>query len=250
MNKNTLDRTGEVGFNTYGTKMTIVKYTNNVNITVLFQNGYFAICTYQSFKSGMVANPFDKTISNIGYIGQGKYSSKNNKSIYRVWVGIIQRCYGINQHKIQPTYIDCTVCDEWHNFQNFANWYEDNYYEIPNESMGIDKDILVKGNKIYSPETCVFVNTRINTLFIKCDSIRGDYPIGVIYIEDRNNYKSQCRDGKEKIFLGNYNTSNEAFNVYKKYKERLIKRVADKYKNIIPQKLYDAMYKYEVEITD
>lgn len=249
-NKNTLDRTGEISFNTYGTKMTIIKYINNINLTVLFENGYSAVITYQSFKSGFVANPYDKTISNIGYIGEGMYYPKIHRDIYTKWIFMIERCYDPRCQKNRPSYIGCTVIKEWHNFQNFAKWYEDNYYKIPNETMGIDKDILVKGNKIYSPKTCVFVPTRINSLFVKCDVKRGNYPIGVIFIKDRNNYKSQCRDGKEKTFLGYYSTSKEAFNVYKIYKEKLIKQIAKEYKNIIPKKLYDAMYNYKVEITD
>ena len=146
-----------------------------------------------------------------------------------------------------------TVCDKWLNFQNFAEWFYKNYYEIDNEAMCLDKDILHKGNKIYGPETCIYCPKSINGLFVKCDSIRGECPIGVnklpngrfrayhhIYINNKRIIKH----------LGVFDTPEEAFNIYKQAKEKYIKQVADSYKYKIPKKLYDAMYNWKVEITD
>ena len=87
---------------------------------------------------------------------------------------MLRRCYDEKLHKKYPTYIDCKVCEEWLNFQNFAKWYYNNYYEIENEKICLDKDILHKGNKIYSPDNCVFVPNNINVLFVKSDKSRGD----------------------------------------------------------------------------
>lgn len=121
--------------------------------------------------------------------------------------------------------------------------------------MHLDKDILIKGNKIYSPDTCIFVPQRINKLFTKCDKNRGNSVIGTHH--DKNNkYQANCRlvnpkTGKSKNkYLGIYDTELEAFEVYKYYKEKNIKEVADYFKEQIPQKLYDALYNYEVEIDD
>ena len=169
---------------------------------------------------------------------------------------MLRRCYDSKFHKNQPTYVNCFVCKEWLNFQNFADWYYENYYEIEGEVMCLDKDILIKGNKIYSPDTCMFVPKLINGLFTKHTKTRGDYPIGVSYNKRDKKFISQCcvynrkeRKTKSKN-LGSYNTPEEAFKVYKEYKEKYIKEVADYYKDKIPKKLYDAMYKYEIEITD
>ena len=119
----------------------------------------------------------------------------------------------------------------------------------------MDKDILYTGNKIYSPQTCIFVPQSINILFIKSDKIRGDYPIGVIYNKRDDVFESwinkYSNDNKKKqIYLGRYNTSKEAFQVYKIEKEKYIKQIADEYKPYIPQKLYEAMYRWEVDIND
>ena len=154
----------------------------------------------------------------------------------------------------EPTYKECTVCTEWHNFQAFAEWYENNYYEIPNESMSLDKDILFKGNKIYSPETCVFVPKNINSLFTKCDKSRGNDPIGA-HQSPSGNYQVQCNNvNGKRIYLGTYSNKEEAFRVYKRYKEKVIKEVIDLYECVIPEphysKLKKAMCNYRVEIDD
>lgn len=120
--------------------------------------------------------------------------------------------------------------------------------------MCLDKDILIKGNKIYSSETCMFVPQTINTLFVKCDKARGESVIGTS--PKNGKYQVQCwlinpETGKSKQeFLGYYETQEKAFEIYKYYKERNIKQVADYYKDLIPERLYNAMYNYEVEITD
>lgn len=166
---------------------------------------------------------------------------------------MIKRCYDEKFHQTHPSYIGCSVVPEWHCFQTFAKWYEENFYEVNNEKMALDKDILVKGNKIYSPETAIFVPQNINSLFIKREKLRGDLPIGVTRKSDnKNKYVARCMnilEGK-KVFIGVFDTPEKAFKAYKEYKEDYIKQVADYYKDLIPKRLYDALYEYEVEIND
>ena len=116
--------------------------------------------------------------------------------------------------------------------------------------MNLDKDILIKGNKVYGPDTCIFVPQDINKLFTKRNNNRGNYPIGVSYNKQQKKYKSYCNTNSKQNFLGYYDTPEEAFTIYKQFKENYIKQVADEYKNHIPEKLYNAMYEYEVEIDD
>ena len=168
---------------------------------------------------------------------------------------MIVRCYSEKSLLNKNTYNNCIVCEEWHNFQNFAEWYENNYYEVKNEEMNLDKDILAKGNKIYGPETCIFVPKRINLLFVNNNNKRGKYPIGVR--RSYNKLQAVCiirdEDGNDKsIFLGSFelNEEDKAFKAYKDFKESYIKEIADKYQDIIPEKLYIAMYNYEIEYND
>ena len=251
-----MDRVGEIGYNNFGTKMIIIKYVKSKEIYVEFQDEHKFIkrASYDNFKIGNVKNPYDKKFFGVGYFGEGKYKSRINKEYtkeYGIWKAMLERCYSKEKRYKNPTYEDCTVCKEWHNFQNFAKWYEENYYEIEGEKMCLNKDILVKGNKIYSPSTCILVPNRINVLFCKSDKVRGDLPIGVgLSNRIKNPYRAYCHDGEKYMALGNYNTPKEAFQVYKLYKERLVKQVADEYKPYIPKELYEAMYRYEVEIDD
>lgn len=255
-----IDRTGEKNINNFESEMVIIKYRKNNDIDVYFPE-YDWIAKnrrYQEFKNGKIKCPYEPSVYKIGYLGEGKYKiSENGKKtrVYKTWSGMLQRCYDEKIQEKHPTYIGCKVCDEWLNFQNFAKWYEGNYYEVDSERMELDKDILIKHNKIYSPETCVYVPQTINLLFTKKQNNRGGSVIGATTREN-GKYTVHCtifnpETGKSKIkHLGVYSTQEKAFEVYKYYKEKNIKIVADYYENKIPNKLYLAMYNYEVEITD
>jgi hypothetical protein len=235
--------------------MEVITYNNYDSILIKFEKGDPVHTQWKNFIKGNVRNVYDKSVFGIGFLGEGEYKTwENNRYTpqYIKWKGILERSYS-DKHKIRfPTYIGVTVCDEWHNFQNFAKWYDENYYEIDNEVMCLDKDILIKGNKIYSPETCVIAPARINNLFIKNDANRGNLPVGVSLCKSRKNrYGVKCSDGnKGDVNLGYFKTPEDAFNTYKIYKEKLIKQFAEEYKDKIPLRLYKAMITYEVEITD
>lgn len=239
-------------YNKFGSKMILLEYRKYDDCDVLFEDYNFIVknTRYDHFKDKSLKCPFEARIFNKGFMGHGKYSYKSHRLIYSVWCHMLERCYDDKYKEKYPTYKDCKVCEEWLNFQNFAKWYEENYYEIPNEKMCLDKDILIKGNIVYSPETCLIVPNNINVLFTKSNKIRGDCPLGVSYRKDSNKFKACCNIKGKRINLGSFSTKEEAFKHYKIAKEKAIKEIADKYKNQIPKKLYDAMYNYEVEITD
>jgi len=192
------------------------------------------------------------SVCGVGIIGEGAFDPKKDIEIYKRWVSMLMRCYSAKFKEAHPTYKD-SVCDpSWHNFQVFAQWWEDNYYSVEDERMELDKDIKIKGNKMYGPKTCLIVPKSINTLFVKCDARRGGLYIGIRLdpSSKKNPYMAKCCSGGKQVYLGNYNNPEAAFNAYKSYKEKLIKKIAYQYKNIIPEDLYQAMILYEVEITD
>ena len=250
-------RLGETRMMNCGEIAFIVNYANCNDITVQFKNsGELVKTKYSSFKNGSVKSRFTPSVCGVGIIGNEKIKDENGNTIksYSVWNRMLKRCYSDKYQKTHPTYKCCCVCEEWLNYSNFKKWYDDNYYEIDGKQMALDKDILMKGNKTYSPNACVFVPQNINNLFIKSNKARGKYPIGVIFNKHANKYEAQCNifyNGKSKLKgLGYYNTIEEAFNAYKESKEANIKQMADYYKDKIPYKLYKAMYDYKVEITD
>lgn len=252
-----IDRTNEENINYQGLKMKIIHYNNSKDIDVQFENGYISKNKeYKKFKDRGIKNPYYPEVYGVGFTGEGKYKPrKNDKRMnreYDTWHSMLERCYSKKSYAKYLSYVDCSVCKEWHNFQNFAKWYEENYYEVNNERMDLDKDILIKGNKIYSPEACVFVPQRINSLFVNNKSKdESTLPKGVYLNKKLSKYSSYINIGnKKRIFLGLHNTPEEAFYVYKKEKESYIKQVANEYKDKIPTKLYNAMYNYKVEITD
>ena len=254
-----INRKGEKNYNTFGSEMIITEYRGCMDIDVYFPEYNWTAkgVEYSCFKNGKIKSPYERRVYGAGYLGEGKYKCKENGKItraYKTWKNMLKRCYSEKLHEKRPTYIGCEVCNEWLNFQNFAKWHEENYYEIEGEVTHLDKDILNKGNKIYSPDTCIFVPQTINSLFTKRDNDRGDSCIGTSPYQDK--YMVRCRMINPKTskskneYLGLYNTEIEGFEVYKYYKEKNIKQVADYFKSKIPSELYDGMYSYEVEITD
>jgi hypothetical protein len=251
----TKERLGSIGENKFGSVMEVVEYNNSLNVWVKFlEHGNLVNVGWHQFLRGSIKNVYDKSVYGIGYIGEGNYGVTINgitTKIYNSWKSMLMRCYNVKYLNKFPTYVKCSVIDEWHNFQNFAKWYDENYYEITGERMCLDKDILIKGNKIYSPKTCIFVPERINNFFLKSDAARGELPIGVRLQKNTCRYSAMCskEDGKS-AQLKYCNTPEEAFYIYKNYKEELIKQIAEDFKGEIPKKLYDILINYKVEITD
>lgn len=251
------ERLGETVMQNCGEVAFIVEYINSMDITIQFKTtGELVKTRYGAFVKGKVKSHFSPTVYGIGVKGLEPSRDENGEILdsYKCWYTMLSRCYSAKVQEKHPTYKGCYVCDEWLYYPNFKNWYNENYYEIDNKTSQIDKDILVKGNKIYSSDTCVFVPSFINTLFIKCQKTRGELPIGVHYHKRDKKYMARLRvfkDGKEtRKYLGSFDTADEAFKAYKKAKEDYIKEVADEYKDKIPAKLYQAMYSYEVSIDD
>ena len=184
-----IDRTGEEKTNNFGSVMIITRYKNSRSMDVYFPEYNWTKCNsnYKEFNIGNIKCPYEPRLFNTGYIGEGVYSTLNSKKAYNKWSNMLRRCYDKKFQQKEPSYIGCTVCNEWHNFQTFTMWFEKNYYEIDNaKNMALDKDILVKNNKIYSPDTCVFVPQNINSLFTNGKRNRGELPLGVRILPSGN----------------------------------------------------------------
>lgn len=194
---------------------------------------------------------------NLCYVcGKNRYNKGNfdipnscATDYYKHWACMLERSFCPKYKAKYPTYKDVTICDEWLTLSNFKTWFEspESGYK---EGYHLDKDILVKGNKIYSPETCCFVPSKINTLLVSQFNHRGEFPIGVKKV--RSKYLAQLSRNKHRVYLGYFNTPLEAFNAYKAAKENYIKELAERYfqEGKITERVYNALMKYEVEITD
>lgn len=250
------DRLGEENINNQGCLMKIIEYNSYNDVKVEFQdkNKYKCRARYYEFKIGKIKNRYHKSVYGIGYLGEGEFPTSikgKSTNYYNHWHSMLKRCYDKN-FIYYDNYKDCFVFEDWYNFQVFAKWFDENRWS--EDCLCVDKDILIKGNKVYSPETCVLVDNKLNGLFIKADQNRGNCPIGVYYKKSSKRYGAICCLGGEfQRHLGFFDNQIDAFNCYKNAKELYIKQIAEEYKQKYPQfptKLYDAMYNYEVEITD
>lgn len=157
---------------------------------------------------------------------------------YKCWLRVLERCYDTKYKTKNPSYNNVVICDEWIKFSNFKEWFDKNYVD----GYEIDKDILVQGNKVYSPDTCCFVPRRINTLLLNKQRTNTNGIIGV-YEEKPNTYKVNAQiDGKRK-HIGYFKTSEEASAAYVKAKTEYSTRVVNEYYNngLINERIRDAI---------
>lgn len=222
----------------------VLEYASAKHVLVRFENtGHEKVTRADHIRSGLVK---DRT-SYLLY-GVGKSVSPTNKKSYRVWADILRRCYDKtckSYHRYGGRGVYC--CTEWLTYETFEKWYDFNYIE----NYELDKDILSPSEKLYSPDTCVFVPKRINVAILLSERGRGDMPIGVTYHKNRN----KCFCARLKMNgvyknLGYYHTKEDAFYAYKKEKEKFIKQVAlDSYENGgISQEVFEALNQWCVNI--
>lgn len=204
-------------------------------------------------KKGKARKDMRHLIYGIGICDTQQSVNENGKPAisYNVWHDMLRRCYCKSFQEKEPTYKGCYVCEEWKLYSNFKQWFvsEKSGYK---DGYNLDKDILFKGNKVYSPQTCCFVPREINTLLTNRKKHRGNYPIGVTKSSKTNKFEAAFFNNGKRIYLGTYDTPESAFISYKEAKEAHIKEVAEKYYNdgLITQCVYYALLRYKIEITD
>jgi len=164
---------------------------------------------------GVGINDADYKISNID--GEGKFCP-----YYNTWSGMLRRCYSADTYK---TYSECRTIDAWHRFSNFKKWMEKQNWE----GCDLDKDILYKNNKLYSPETCAFVSPSVNRFLIQCGSEGSTKSLGTYWNKRKKKYTSCCSNpfsGKVE-YLGEYHYQWEAHEAWRKRKHELACMYAD-----------------------
>lgn len=232
---------GETKVNRYGTPMKIIKYNSSSDVIVEFQDEhkFKTKTTYSNFNRETIINPYDKSVCDIGYIGEGKYSYQSNgevNTVYDIWKNMLRRCYSDKLRWKFPAYEGCEMCDEWLNLQNFCEWYFENYYDVGDGGrMHIDKDILFKGNNLYAPDKCLIVPQRINMLFIEKKN-KWNLPSG-ISLSKTGKYITKYNTKH----LGTLNTLEEAILAHDTEKRNSIKDVVAEYGNKLPDEVISAL---------
>ena len=231
----------------------IVKCNDSKNVEIQFlKTGYETVTRLDCIKIGKVKDRYLPSVYSVGILGS-KYPSKvngRNTKEYDLWYSMLQRCYSDKSKKKRPTYEGCEVSNKFKSYEYFYEWCH-NQIGFGVEGWHLDKDLLVKGNKVYSEDSCVFLPSEINMVLVKHTPSRGKHPIGVSWYSKSKTFIAQVNKNKGKPEnLGYFNTEIEAFNAYKQAKESFIKEQAEKWKGQIDERAYEALMKYEVEITD
>lgn len=177
---------------------------------------------------------------------KGTYPDKVQTRAASTWYGMKRR---VRDNKKRPTYGGCTISADFLDFQVFAAWCQ-RQPGYGNAGWELDKDLLLKGNKVYGPATCVFVPPEINAALTKADKSRGSSPIGVSYKKSHGKYVAQVGTGTGQKHLGLFNTQEEAFAAYKAAKEQFLTKLAEKYKQQLDDRAYVALLRYEVSRDD
>lgn len=166
---------------------------------------------------------------------------------YLLWIGLLKRCYNPKYHQRQPSYVGCAVSENFKSYSYFYEWCQ-SQIGFNQEGFQLDKDLILKGSKFYSEDTCLFLPRQLNTLLISSKASRGGLPIGVSVYQDK--FSAQCCTGKSSKHIGHFSTPEEAFNAYKQVKESYIKFQAEQWRHFIDPRAYAALMAYEVLITD
>jgi len=241
-------KAGDVFTTRSGDTAAVVEYNGAKNVVVKFQDerGYQVGVTADNLRKGAFRNPGRPSVFGVGYYGIGEHVSKINGKhtrAYRRWNDMLKRGYCPKEKARYPTYSDCSVAAEWHNFQVFAEWF----YEQPNSTrkgFALDKDLMVWGNKIYSKDTCSFVPEQINTILNDTGSIRGDLPQGITKTDGK--YVVRLSTYSDRIYLGYYADLEEAFSVYQEAKIKHVRAVAEKYKSDLHPRVYENLMTWEL----
>lgn len=230
----------------------VVEHVGADIVKVVFSDGFSYNVAKGNVRSGSIRNPNFPVLFGVGFQGVGNYLQHNVKA-YDYWAKMLQRAYCPIYKSEHPSYEGVIVCEEWHNYQNFAKWvtgqvgYGSNGYNL-------DKDRLIKGNKVYSPNMCLLIPQELNKLVAAGSVRRGNSPVGTSTRPDLNGQymarHSKTGSGRTETYLGLFPTAELAFYAYKEAKESYIKERTEFWKDSMDIKAYQALMKYEVLITD
>ena len=230
----------------------ITRYVSSREVYSKFiDTGYEVKTTMQKLLKGNINDRLKPTVFGVGVIGECLTvdSCGNRLKEYQVWKGMLERCYSDNFQAKKPTYKGCIVSENFVCYPYFKKWCNK---QIGFDQVGwhLDKDILSKGNKVYSEDTCCFVPQEINSLLVRSNATRGKYPLGVSYLTRLGMFEASVSLGGRNKRIGRFYNAQEAFYAYKEVKESYIKEVANKWKDRIDPRVYNALMSWNIEITD
>lgn len=240
--------------NKQGLNYKIVHYNTYYDIIVMFDSGYIKSATMKEVKRNAIKDKLSPSVYGVGIVGIRYQTKANGKHTteYSVWKNMLRRCYSEKCRQKFQSYSDCTVSENFKKYSYFYEWVNKqvgfNSVDDIGNPFHLDKDLLIKGNKIYGDDTCVFLPLEINVVLAIKDSKHKKFHVGVR--KSANRYEATCCINGKLVYLGAFDTELEAFNAYKEAKENYLKELANKWKDKIDPRAYEALMNYQVEITD
>ena len=234
----------------------VVHYESAHKITVKFVDTcYSTVVNSKNLTDGTVK---DWTLPNTFGVGIMDIKGENKRNTmtkeYSLWASMLSRCYSQKFLSRKPSYLGCEVSTYFKTFSNFKNWCNKQigFKNIDEKGIvfALDKDILIKGNKLYSEDTCCFVPQEINAVFGTNKRVRGKYPIGVVKYGKCGKFSWRMKVGDEVVSRNGYKTPEDAFYEYKILKEERLRVLAEKYREQIDVRVYEALMNWKIEITD
>jgi hypothetical protein len=239
-------KVGDIFHTKKGYEIVVTKRISARFVEVEFQAPikHKAIISTSNIRSGAIKNVFAPSVEGMGYIGFSKVLATSK--CYTSWRSILKRVSKNATAKDKVNYSDCSICREWLCLEAYSEWYNK---QIVQNDWALDKDLLVKGNKVYSPDTCIFLPTEVNAFLTDRANHRGRTPLGVHRGRNKK-FEVQCTSGGKNNYLGVYDTPEDAFEAYKKFKISRAILLADKWCGIIDQKAILALRAFNVDIKD
>ena len=235
----------------------ITKYINHKEVYVKFlETGYETKAYFGNIKKGIVRDRSVPSVIGVGIVGDEVTKVNGNfLKEYNLWQALLRRCYCDKFHVKCPTYKDCSVSDNFKYYPYFKEWCNNqigfNVLDDKGNHFELDKDLLIKGNKVYSEDTCCFIPREINVALIYNQTKKGNHPIGVSYSKVNNKFVVYVKKGEgSREYLGYFEDASVAFLAYKASKEAYLKELANKWKDKIDPRVYEALIGWEINIDD
>lgn len=243
MKKHKPIQAGDVFQLNHGGSCTVLEYRNSSSVFISHDDefGHVMEVEARNLRLGQVLNPYRRSVYGVGFLGNGKYKSKiagKKSPEYALWSGILQRGHSSAFKESNPSYKDVSVCIDWHNFQVFAEWFNNQPFAKA-EGFQLDKDLLIPGNREYSPSACSFVPGAINSLFNEGVQCKSSQMIGVTKISRRSQFVARVRVNGAAVRIGSFETEEEAYAAYKKAKIDYVRSMAEKYKDVLHPRVYE-----------
>lgn len=230
----------------------IIYYGSVEDVLIRFHNtGYVTKSGMQRIRTGGVIDKLAPTSYGVGYFGENplavcQVDGKKSKE-YILWQSMMQRCYSSVRHDASPNYIGCSVSDYFKNFGNFYDWCQ-SQSGFKLNGWALDKDLLFKGNTMYSEDNCVFLPSHINTFLTKTSKPNITGFIGVKYLNKYNKYTAVLFKNKKAIYSKYLSSAEEASDEYVKMKKQHAMELADQHKDNLDVRAYHALCNYEPDV--